>query len=84
MEQDQLVGIVLGMGFLGLLLLLIFIKSNIMICQPNEILILAGRQRRLSDGSTRGYRVIRGGRGFRWPFTSSEAFCTMLQLSVRS
>ena len=73
MEQDQLVGIVLGMGFLGLLLLLIFIKSNIMICQPNEILILAGRQRRLADGSKRGYRVIRGGRGFRWPFIESVA-----------
>ncbi len=42
-------------------------KSNLKICQPNEVLIFSGRSRKLSDGSTLGYRVIRGGRSFRWP-----------------
>jgi flotillin len=37
------------------------------ICQPNEVLIFSGRQRRLSDGNAVGYRTIRGGRGFRIP-----------------
>ena len=43
------------------------IQANLKICQPNEVLIFSGKKRRLSDGSTLGYRVIRGGRAFRWP-----------------
>ena len=42
-------------------------RANLKICQPNEVLIFSGRDRRLADGSTLGYRVIRGGRSFRWP-----------------
>jgi len=73
MELAQVIGIALGLGALALIGILIFIKTNIVICQPNEILILAGRERRLPDGSTIGYRVIRGGRGFRLPFLESVA-----------
>ncbi len=42
-------------------------RANLKICQPNEVLIFSGRDRRLPDGSSLGYRVIRGGRSFRWP-----------------
>ncbi len=60
--DDQLIGIAVGLGALGLLLFLTFIKTNIVICQPNEIVILTGRKRRASDGSAVGFRVLRGGR----------------------
>ncbi len=73
MEQAQILGIALGLGALGTLLVLIFIKSNIVICQPNELVVLAGRQRRTADGKTSGYRIIRGGRGFRRPLLESVA-----------
>lgn len=43
------------------------IRANLKICQPNEVLIFSGRARALPDGSTVGYRIIRGGRGFRIP-----------------
>ncbi len=43
------------------------VKANLKICQPNEVLIFSGGKHRLPDGSTIGYRVIRGGRGFRVP-----------------
>lgn len=43
------------------------IRANLKICQPNEVLIFSGRSRALPDGSTVGYRIIRGGRGFRIP-----------------
>ncbi len=56
MEQAQILGIALGLGALGILLMLIFVKSNIVICQPNELVVLAGRQRRTADGKTTGYR----------------------------
>ena len=44
-----------------------FLKRQLHICEPNEVLIFSGRKRQLSDGSRVGYRVIRGGRGFRIP-----------------
>lgn len=43
------------------------IQANLKICQPNEVLIFSGKKRRLPDGSTLGYRFIKGGRAFRWP-----------------
>ncbi len=36
------------------------------ICEPNEVLIFSGRRRRTQEG-TRGYRIIKGGRGWRVP-----------------
>ena len=69
----QTLGIALGLGVLGILLLIIFIKSNMVLCQPNELVVIAGRQRRQKDGTVRGYRTIRGGRGFKWPLVESIA-----------
>lgn len=52
---------------LGMLAVLGIVRANLKICQPNEVLIFSGRKRQLGDGSTVGYRVIQGGRGFRIP-----------------
>lgn len=71
MDQAQLIGIALGLGTLAIFMIVVFIKSNMVICQPNEVVILAGRKRKLADGTTVGYRVIRGGRGFKRPFVES-------------
>lgn len=71
MDQAQLIGIALGLGILAVFLIIIFIKSNMVICQPNEVVVLAGRKRKLADGTVVGYRVIRGGRGFKRPFVES-------------
>ncbi|MFT5142364.1 MAG: flotillin [Rhodothermales bacterium] len=59
-----IIPIVIILGFLAVLGI---IRANLKICQPNEVLIFSGRQRVLEDGSKVGYRVIRGGRGFRVP-----------------
>jgi flotillin len=81
MDQAQMIGIALGLGGAALLLLLAFIKTHIVISQPNEVVILSGRQRRLPDGRKVGYRIIRGGRGFRWPFLESV---TRLPVTTRA
>ncbi|HEY0713411.1 MAG TPA: SPFH domain-containing protein, partial [Polyangia bacterium] len=52
---------------MGVLVLLAFIKQFLIICRPQEVLILAGRQHRREDGSTAGYRVVFGGRALRIP-----------------
>lgn len=58
-----------------LILLAIFIIRNVIhICPPNKVLIFSGRYRYVTvmqNGQMVrkrvGYRIIRGGRGFRWP-----------------
>ncbi len=52
---------------LGALAVLGIIRANLKICQPNEVLIFSGRRRQLTEGGSVGYRIIRGGRGFRIP-----------------
>ena len=73
MESSQLLGISIFLGIIAVLALIIFIKTNIVLCQPNELVILAGKQRKLDDGTSVGYRVLRGGRGFKWPMLESVA-----------
>ncbi len=43
------------------------VRSLIIICPPNQIAVISGRRRALSDGRDVGYRVLRGGRTFRVP-----------------
>ncbi len=52
---------------LAILTVLGIVRANLKICQPNEVLIFSGRHRALPEGGSLGYRVIRGGRGFRIP-----------------
>ena len=82
MDSPQMVGIAIGLGALGLMLIIIFFKSNIVLCQPNELVVIAGRQRKLADWSTVGYRVLRGGRGFKWPMVESVARLSLTSLPV--
>ncbi|MDH4143630.1 MAG: SPFH domain-containing protein [Acidimicrobiia bacterium] len=52
----------------GAALLAVFaVKSLIIICPPNMVAIVSGRNRMLSDGRRVGYRVIKGGRTLRIP-----------------
>lgn len=82
MDQAQIIGIAIGLGGLALFALIVFFKNNMVICQPNEIVILSGRKRRQPDGSVAGYRVIRGGRGFKWPFIESVARLPLTTLPI--
>ncbi len=53
---------------IGLLFLIILVRSFLYICRPNEVLVLSGRTQATSDGGNRGYRVVAGGRAWRMPF----------------
>ena len=46
---------------------LAFTKAFLKICPPNEVLIFSGKKRKLPDGTTIGYRIIKGGRAFQLP-----------------
>ncbi|MEO7096393.1 MAG: flotillin family protein, partial [Polyangiales bacterium] len=57
-----------AIGVVVLFALFVWMLSKFLyVCKPNEILIFAGRQHRLPDGSVVGYKVLHGGRGFRTP-----------------
>ena len=42
-------------------------KNLVYLCGPNEVLVFSGGMHKAPDGSRRGYKVIKGGRGFRIP-----------------
>jgi flotillin len=74
-----MVGFWIGLGIIVILVILAFIKANLRICHPNEILVFSGRKRRLKDGTEVGYRIIKGGRGLRIPIIESV---TRLPLNI--
>ena len=82
MDTPQMVGLAVGLGALALMLIIIFFKSNVVLCQPNELVVITGRQRKLADGTRVGYRVLRGGRGFKWPLVESVARLPLTSLPV--
>lgn len=63
----EIIGIVAAVLIGAIFTVFGIIRANLKICQPNEVLIFSGRNRMLPDGSKIGYRVIKGGRGFRIP-----------------
>ena len=56
-------------GFLVVIVMvaLLAIKNLVVICPPNQVAVISGRTRALSDGRSVGYRVIKGGRTIRIP-----------------
>jgi flotillin len=81
MDTAQLIGIAIFLGAIFIMLLIAFIKWNVVICRPNEIVIISGRQRKGPDGQSVGYRILRGGRGFKRPLVES---ISRLSLNTRT
>jgi flotillin len=61
------VGFPLTLTVLGSLVGIWFLKSFLVICKPNEVVILSGRKWRSPGGQRLGYRVLTGGRAVRIP-----------------
>ena len=82
-------GFVIGTALvvvLGLLLAIALISSLIVICPPNRVAVITGKQRTLSDGRTVGYRILKGGRTIRIPLIEKVAWMDLntipLEVSV--
>lgn len=69
--MGETIGIAVGIGIVAIMMAIVFIKANLVICQPNEVVIISGRRRKLPDGTEVGYRIIKGGRGFKMPIIES-------------
>ncbi len=73
---------VAGLIVLAVIVVTLAIKSFIVICPPNQIAVITGRTRELSDGSTIGYRVLRGGRTLRWPIIEKVQFMDLNTIAI--
>ncbi|MFQ5631551.1 MAG: flotillin family protein [bacterium] len=87
MIENILITAVFVVG-LAILVIMAFISRFLLICHPNEVIVLSGKKRQLSDGGTVGYRIIRGGRAVRIPIIEKAARMSLetipLELSVQN
>jgi len=69
MNPELLINVAIGSGsvLVPLFIIIVVLKQFMVIGRPNEVLVFSGRKQQLPDGTTVGFRVIRGGRSFRWP-----------------
>lgn len=65
--------VIAGILIVAVIVILGIVRANLRICQPNEVLVFSGRNRHLTDGTNVGYRVVKGGRGFRIPIIEKVA-----------
>lgn len=68
------IGIVIALGATAVMAVIIFIRSHVVVCAPNEAVIFSGRKR--------GFRVIRGGRGFRRPLVETVSRISLNTIAI--
>lgn len=69
-----------GIGLIAVILILVSISRLIVICQPNEVVIFSGPEKR--PDQTIGYRHLRGGRGLRIPLLERVDRLDLTNMSV--
>ncbi len=82
-------GLILLIAFIvviAIFVVMFTLSRLLLIAQPNEVIVLSGRRRRLPTGEVVGYRIIRGGRALRIPFIEKAARMSLetipIELSV--
>lgn len=67
---------------IGLAIVATVISRFLVICGPNETVVISGRKFKLADGSTVGYKVLRGGRTLRLPIIEEVSRMDMRLMPV--
>jgi flotillin len=84
--MEEFIVTIFGIALFAVLVIMVAISRLLLICHPNEVIVLSGRKRKMPDGSTVGYRLIRGGRALRVPLIEKAARMSLetipLDLSV--
>ncbi len=62
----EVIIVALGVGFILFVAALLIIKNVLYVCGPNEAIVFSGR-RHQDNGEEVGFRIIKGGRGYRVP-----------------
>ncbi len=69
--KPETIGILIAIAVVAIAVIIAFVKANLHVCPPNELLIFSGKKRKLKDGTIVGYRAIKGGRGLKIPIVES-------------
>jgi flotillin len=77
-----MIGVWIAAAAVVALMVLAFIKANLRICHPNELLVFSGRKRKLADGGVVGYRVVKGGRGLKVPIIESVTHLPLTTIPI--
>jgi len=67
---------------LGVLMVMWLLSRNYIKVPPNQAAVISGRSRRLSDGTTVGYRLVRGGATLIFPFLEKVDYLGLNVLTV--
>jgi flotillin len=78
----MIAGVTFALIVIGVVAGLIYLKINLKICEPNEILIFSGKKRRLKDGTVIGYRVMKGGRGLKIPIIETVSKMSLATIPI--
>ncbi len=73
---------VAGLMVLAIVVVVLAVKSFIVICPPNQIAVITGRAREMPDGTSIGYRVLRGGRTLRWPIIEKVQYMDLNTIAI--
>ncbi len=73
---------VAGLMVLAIVVVVLAVKSFIVICPPNQIAVITGRAREMPDGTSIGYRVLRGGRTLRWPVIEKVQYMDLNTIAI--
>lgn len=74
--------IVIAVVVIGFLLALGLVGKNYIKVSPNQAAVISGRKRKLGDGSTVGYRLVRGGATLVIPFLEKVEYLNLNVLPV--
>lgn len=81
--MDVVGALCLGLALGLVLVALVFVaRLFLYVGRPNELLIFAGREARLRDGSVVGYRVVHGGAAFRVPLLETVDRMSLSEIPI--
>jgi flotillin len=62
---------------LGFFIAMALFSRNYLKVSPNVVAVLSGRKRKLADGRTVGYRLVRGGAALKWPLLEKVEYLSL-------
>src|SRR5690625_7474586 len=78
-----MLGLPIGVTILvALYIMVLLLRKFLVICRPDEIVVIEGRRTKLPDGSTRDYAVIDAGRAFRIPVIENARAMDLSTMTV--
>lgn len=77
-----IVAAVAGATLVFLLLFVWAAQRLLIICPPHQLLVLSGRKRTTDDGRVVGYRLVLGGRAWRWPIVEEASYMDMTTIPI--